>query len=143
MIFEAATGAGAFRYRSQTIAPHTALARLVRDAQKAESMNKTALMLSSFALVTGLALAQTAKPALMKPAPAASAAVNCPAALKAKVNLNSAKLETMRCLPGFSDKIAKDVIANRPFKDGNEFKKKIEDIGPILWKKIETFVTFK
>ncbi len=106
-------------------------------------MNKTALMLGSFALVTGLALAQTAKPVPMKPAPAASAAVDCAAALKAKININAAKLETMKCLPGFSEKIAKDVILNRPFMDGNEFKKKIEDIGPILWKKIETFVTFK
>ena len=35
-------------------------------------MNKTALMLGSFALVTGLALAQTAKPVPMKPAPAAT-----------------------------------------------------------------------
>lgn len=105
-------------------------------------MNKTALMIGSFALVTGLALAQTVKPVPVKPAPA-MAAVDCAAALKSKININTAKLEVMKCLPGFSEKIAKDVIANRPFKDGNDFKKKIEDTGPILWKKIETFVIFK
>ena len=93
----------------------------------------------SLALVAGFAFAQTTKPAT-KPA---TTMVNCPAALKVKVNINTAKLEEMKCLPGFSEKIAKDVMSNRPFKDGNDFKKKIEDIGPILWKKIETFVKFK
>ena len=100
-------------------------------------MNSRQFMLGfgSLALVAGFAFAQTTKPA--------STVVNCPAALKAKVNINTAKLEEMKCLPGFSEKIAKDVMSNRPFKDGNDFKKKIEDIGPILWKKIETFVKFK
>ncbi len=105
-------------------------------------MTKISLMLGSLALVTGLAFAQTTKPAT-KPATTATMATDCTAVLKAKVNINAAKLEDMKCLPGFSDKIAKDVISNRPFKDGNDFKKKIEDIGPILWKKIETYVSFK
>jgi DNA uptake protein ComE-like DNA-binding protein len=99
-------------------------------------MNRLSLLLAPFVLATGLALAQsTTKPAM--------STVNCANAMKSKININAAKLEVMRCLPGFSDKIAKDVIANRPFKDGNDFKKKIEDIGPILWKNIEKYVVFK
>ncbi len=101
---------------------------------------KISIAFGSLALVTGLALAQTAKPATK---PAATMVTDCTAVLKTKVNINVAKLEVMKCLPGFSDKIARDVISNRPFKDGNDFKKKIEDIGPILWKKIETYVSFK
>ena len=107
-------------------------------------MKKIALILAPLALAAGFALAQTTKPAT-KPAttPVAAKAVDCVAALKAKVNINAAKLEEMKCLPGFSEKIAKDVMLNRPFTDGADFKKKIEDIGPILWKKIEPYAKFK
>lgn len=101
---------------------------------------KIMLTLSPLALVASLALAQTAKPAAK---PAATMTTSCSTVLKAKVNINAAKLEDMKCLPGFTDSIAKDVIANRPYKDGNQFKLKIEGIGPKLWLKIANYVSFK
>ncbi len=103
-------------------------------------MKKTILVLAPIALVAGFAFAQTTKPAVKTTTPAANA---CAAVLKAKVNINTAPLESMKCLPGFVTSIAQDVIANRPFKDGKDFMIKIEVTGKKLWPKIEKYVVFK
>jgi DNA uptake protein ComE-like DNA-binding protein len=102
-------------------------------------MNKIALMLAPLAVVASLAAAQTSKPAK----PAAAPVKTCESVLKAKVNINKAPLEGMKCLPGFVTSIAQDVILNRPFVDGKDFMIKIEITGKKLWPKIEKYVTFK
>ncbi len=106
-------------------------------------MKKMTFILAPLALVAGIALAQTTtKTPATKPAPTI-AATNCVAVLKAKVNINKAPLEQMKCLPGFVTSIANDVILNRPYKDGKEFMIKIEVTGKKLWPKIEQYVVFK
>ncbi len=103
-------------------------------------MNKTARIVSSIAasliIASSFAMAQTT-------APKVTASKNCAPVLKAKVNINKAALEDMKCLPGFVTSIAQDVIDNRPFKDGKDFMIKIEIIGKKLWPKIEPYVVFK
>lgn len=105
-------------------------------------MNKIALMLAPLTIVASLATAQTTTPS--KPAkPAAAPVKTCESVLKAKVNINKAPLEDMKCLPGFVTSIGQDVILNRPFVDGKDFMIKIEITGKKLWPKIEKYVTFK
>lgn len=102
-------------------------------------MNKIAYLLAPLAIVASLAAAQTSKPAVKPAAPVKT----CESVLKAKININKAPLEDMKCLPGFVTSIAQDVITNRPYKDGKEFQIKIEVIGKRLWTKIEQYVVFK
>ena len=103
-------------------------------------MNKIALMFAPLAVVASLAAAQTAP---SKPAKPAAPVKTCDSVLKAKVNINKAPLEDMKCLPGFVTSIAQDVILNRPFVDGKDFMVKIEITGKKLWPKIEKYVVFK
>ena len=102
-------------------------------------MNKIAYLLAPLAIVASLAAAQTSKPTVKPAAPVKT----CESVLKAKININKAPLEDMKCLPGFVTSIAQDVITNRPYKDGKEFQIKIEVIGKRLWTKIEQYVVFK
>jgi competence protein ComEA len=77
------------------------------------------------------------------PAPAATMAVDCTAALKAKVNLNTAKTDELECLKGIGPKIAADIVKNRPYKDGKDLQDKVKGIGPKTWADIKGFVSFK
>ncbi|TSA79507.1 hypothetical protein FNU79_17835 [Deinococcus detaillensis] len=65
----------------------------------------------------------------------------CDAALKAKVNLNTASLETLKCLPGVPTSIGKDIILNRTYADQRDFEKKIETIGQRLWRGFSPYIT--
>lgn len=88
----------------------------------------------------GLAAAQTASAqsaATDKPLTKAQ----CDAALKAKINLNTAPLETLKCLPGVVTSIGKDIILNRTYADQRDFEKKIETIGQRLWRGFAPYVT--
>ncbi|MEW6420776.1 MAG: helix-hairpin-helix domain-containing protein [Deinococcota bacterium] len=66
----------------------------------------------------------------------------CAKVLKAKVNLNKASVTDLECLKGVSATVAKDIVANRPFKDGNDFARKIEVIGHRLWNNNKTNLAF-
>lgn len=67
---------------------------------------------------------------------------SCARVLKARINLNRASEADLRCLRGVSATTAKDIIANRPFKDGGDFARKIEVIGRKLWNDNKTNLTF-
>ncbi|GMA15199.1 hypothetical protein E5F05_01460 (plasmid) [Deinococcus metallilatus] len=67
---------------------------------------------------------------------------HCAQVLNAKVNLNRASLADLQCLKGVSLTVAKDIVANRPFKDGNDFARKIEVIGHRLWQDNQASLTF-
>ncbi|BDP44626.1 hypothetical protein DAETH_45950 (plasmid) [Deinococcus aetherius] len=67
---------------------------------------------------------------------------SCTRVLKAKVNLNRASQADLQCLKGVSATTARDIIANRPFKDGNDFSRKIEVIGRRLWNDNRTNLAF-
>ena len=56
-------------------------------------------------------------------------AMSCMQTLKARINLNKAPEAALTCLKGVKPAVARDIIANRPFKDASDFGKKIEDIG--------------
>ncbi|WP_293910482.1 helix-hairpin-helix domain-containing protein [Deinococcus sp.] len=84
-------------------------------------MNKTAaLTLLALLLPTAASAQKTTK---------TTPATSCAQVLKAKVNLNKAPEAALICLKGVKPAVAKDIIANRPFKDASDFGKKIEDIG--------------
>ena len=83
-------------------------------------MNKTAVL-------TVLALLLPTAASATKTTPAT--AMSCAQMLKTKVNLNKAPEAALTCLKGVKPAVAKDIIANRPFKDASDFGKKIEDIG--------------
>lgn len=68
--------------------------------------------------------------------------VVCTQVLKAKVNLNKASEAELQCLKGVKLAVAKDIIANRPFKDAADFAKKIEDIGKKLYEMNKANVAF-
>ena len=59
------------------------------------------------------------------------------------VNLNIANAKTLATLPGIGPKIAKEIIKNRPYKDGKELQAKVKGIGPKVWTQIEKLVSFK
>lgn len=67
---------------------------------------------------------------------------SCTKVLKAKVNLNKASQADLQCLKGVSATTAKDIIANRPFKDSGDFSRKIEVIGRKLWNDNKANLTF-
>lgn len=92
--------------------------------------------LTALALVAGLAFAQTNKTTAM------AASVNCQAALKAKIMLNTAKAEELMCLPGVTKVVAADLIKERPFKSDKDFLNRIEG-GRKLWTGISPYVVLK
>lgn len=105
-------------------------------------MNRsTNIVLLAAVLVAGLASAQSA-PAAKAPAKPTTGMNRCAGVLKAKVNLNKASEADLTCIKGVSPTIAKDIIANRPFKDGNDFARKIEMIGHKLWNDNKASLTF-
>lgn len=67
---------------------------------------------------------------------------SCAKVLKAKVNLNRASEADLRCLKGVSATTARDIIANRPFKDSGDFSRKIEVVGRKLWNDNKANLTF-
>lgn len=100
-------------------------------------MKQSTLALLSLAFLFGAASAQTATPE--KPLTPAQ----CKAALGAKVNLNTASLETLKCLPGVVNSIAKDIVLNRTYANQHDFEIKIETIGKRLWRGFSQFVTLE
>ena len=84
-------------------------------------------------LTVGAASAQTVKP---------GAATVCATVLKTKVNFNKASVADLQCLPGVTKAIAKDIVINRPIRDGHDFEVKIETIGRKLYAQIGKYVTF-
>ena len=97
-------------------------------------MKRVLLSALSATLLFVPALAQKAAPT--KPAP------SCAQVLKAKVNLNKATEAELVCLKGVKPATAKDIIANRPFKDAADFSKKIEDIGKKIYELNKANVSF-
>jgi competence protein ComEA len=77
------------------------------------------------------------------PPPTATMTVDCAAVLKAKVNINTAKVGDLECLKGIGPKIAADIVKNRPYKDGKDVQAKVKGIGPKTWDDMKAFVTFK
>ncbi|MER3462236.1 MAG: hypothetical protein C4342_04340 [Armatimonadota bacterium] len=71
-----------------------------------------------------------------------AATTDCKAVLKTKVNLNTAKLNELMCLPGVNKTVATDLIKEGPFKDEKDFLNRIEDRRK-LWTGISTYVTLK
>jgi len=100
-------------------------------------MKTFTLALLPLTLWLGASLAQAATPE--KPLTPAQ----CKAALKAKVKLNSDSLETLKCLPGVVESIAKDIILNRTFSSQRDFEIKIEGRGAKLWKGFSQFVSLE
>ncbi|WP_425144967.1 ComEA family DNA-binding protein [Deinococcus sp.] len=97
---------------------------------------RTLAVFLSLNLLTVAAAAQTTTPAKAMPA------MSCTQALKAKINLNTAPESQLICLKAVKPAVAKDIIANRPFKDAADFGKKIEDIGKKLYEVNKSNVTF-
>ncbi|WP_216326102.1 ComEA family DNA-binding protein [Deinococcus aestuarii] len=108
---------------------------------------------TSFALlaaltVTGLAGAQsqvagkTAAPTAQVAKGMTMTGSSCAKVLKARVNLNRASQADLQCLKGVSATTARDIIANRPFKDSGDFSRKIEVIGRKLWNDNRANLTF-
>jgi DNA uptake protein ComE-like DNA-binding protein len=99
-------------------------------------MNKTFIRsaLAILALAAPLALAQQT--------PSKAMTTDCKAVLKTKVNLNTAKLNELMCLPGVNKTVAADLIKERPFKDEKDFLNRIEG-GRKLWISISPYVTLK
>ncbi|EYB68587.1 hypothetical protein DEIPH_ctg020orf0024 [Deinococcus phoenicis] len=105
-------------------------------------MNRcTNFVLLAAVLAAGLAGAQSTSTA-KTPAKPMSGMNRCMQVLKAKVNLNRASMADLQCLKGVSPTIAKYIVANRPFKDGNDFARKIEVIGHRLWNDNKASLTF-
>lgn len=99
-------------------------------------MNKVLLSVLSTTLLFSPAFAQKAMPA--NPA----APTSCAQFLKVKVNLNKATEAQLVCLKGVKSATAKDIIANRPFKDAADFSKKIEDIGKKIYEMNKASISF-
>ncbi|GAA5512412.1 hypothetical protein Dcar01_01126 [Deinococcus carri] len=59
-----------------------------------------------------------------------------------KPGAHKASAADLTCLKGVSPTIARDIIANRPFKDGNDFARKIKVIGHRLWQGNKASLTF-
>jgi competence protein ComEA len=77
------------------------------------------------------------------PPPAATMTIDCAAVLKAKANINTAKVDDLECLKGIGPKIAADIVKNRPYKDGKDVQAKVKGIGPKTWDDMKAFVVFK
>ncbi|GAA5512941.1 hypothetical protein Dcar01_01665 [Deinococcus carri] len=105
-------------------------------------MNRsTNFVLLAAVLAASLAGAQSTSTA-KAPVRTTSGLNRCLQLMKAKVNLNKADVTDLQCLKGVSPTIARDIIANRPFKDGNDFARKIEVIGHRLWNDNKAHLTF-
>lgn len=48
----------------------------------------------------------------------------------APVNVNKASAQEINAIPGIGDKIAAEIVQNRPYKDENDLVVKIKGIGP-------------
>lgn len=59
------------------------------------------------------------------------------------IHINSAPAADLVKLPGVNDKIAAEIIKNRPYKNGKELVKKVKGIGTHNVKKILPYIDFK
>jgi competence protein ComEA len=60
----------------------------------------------------------------------------------ARININRATQTELETLPGIGPKIAREIIKNRPYKNGQELQDKVKGIGPKTWADIKNRVTF-
>jgi competence protein ComEA len=60
----------------------------------------------------------------------------------ARVNINRATQAELETLPGIGPKIAREIIRNRPYKNGQELQDKVKGIGPKTWADLKNRVTF-
>ena len=60
----------------------------------------------------------------------------------ARVNINRATQAELETLPGIGPKIAREIIKNRPYKNGQELQDKVKGIGPKTWADLKNRVTF-
>jgi competence protein ComEA len=63
-------------------------------------------------------------------------------AANARINVNRATQAELETLPGIGPKIAREIIKNRPYKNGQELQDKVKGIGPKTWADLKNRVTF-
>jgi competence protein ComEA len=81
-----------------------------------------AVLFAAVSLAAGSAVAQTSKPAT--PPAAAPKTDAATAVKKALVDLNSAKEDELKALPGIGEAYAKKIVENRPYKRKDELVQK-------------------
>lgn len=59
------------------------------------------------------------------------------------INMNTATQSQLEALPGIGPKIAREIIRNRPYRDGKELQAKVKGIGPKTWEEIKRYVRFR
>jgi competence protein ComEA len=63
-------------------------------------------------------------------------------AANARINVNRATQAELETLPGIGPKIAREIIKNRPYKNGQDLQDKVKGIGPKTWADLKNRVTF-
>ena len=119
-------------------------------------MTKTLLSALAALLLSTAAFAQTA-PVQTPPAPSQTASAPTPAHAPkprtatprttaplptAPVNVNTATAAQLMTLPGVSNKIATEIIKDRPYKNAAELVKKIKGIGKNNVKPMTPYLAF-
>ncbi|WP_425146978.1 ComEA family DNA-binding protein [Deinococcus sp.] len=101
--------------------------------------NATTLLLGllTAAALTGTTLAASGTTTMTKPSMTMTMP---PAGFKVSVNTGSAA-DLMK-VPGISDKIAADLMKNRPYKNQAELVKKVKGIGPKNVLKMATYLSY-
>ncbi len=95
-------------------------------------------ILATLALVAGVAAPMTQ--AQLFGGKAKPAAVARPAF--GSINLNRDSQKELERLPGIGPKIAREIIKNRPYRDGKELQDKVKGIGPKTWAEIKPYIKF-